>query len=63
MTDEPMRLSPTASQIGVAIELTQLHTKATFRADCAWCSHAFPCPDRRWSDHILMLARLAGREV
>lgn len=50
---------PTSSQIECAVGLRDMHTEAQHTANCAWCFRPWPCPDRRWSDKILRLAREA----
>lgn len=59
MSEPRGELTPTSSQIGVAIGLAQMHTRSANRQECAWCFRVWPCPDRRWSDRILRLAREA----
>jgi hypothetical protein len=59
MTDLSPEQTPSSSQIGVAVGLAQMHTKSTRREQCAWCFRIWPCPDRRWCDRILRLAREA----
>lgn len=57
MTDAEPEPPLTSSQIGSAIGLREMHTKSEYREKCAWCFRQWPCPDRRWSDRILRLAR------
>jgi hypothetical protein len=63
MTTEPPAQVPSSDQIGTAAGLNNLHSGADGRGECVWCFKTWPCPDRRWSERILRLAREVRRDA
>jgi hypothetical protein len=67
MTVEQARIPsilPTPERVATARRLLELHTRICVpEPSCHWCFKAWPCPDVRWSTHVLARGRAAGVTV